>query len=388
MISKSVVLSVTLLGAAATATAQQSSPGASTAAWQLPASSVAANCRASVARAKATVNGLLSAPAKARTFATVIKPVESPRHDEQRGERVRLHVLRVAGQGGARFGERLQPGGDELFGEATADPRLYQAAERASKEKLSTVADRQLVTLYLQNGRHGGAALDSATRVRTTAMLQRIADLGRDYEMALGEDTSSIRISDAESAGLPQQFLAGLKHDSSGYVVPTNESTIGLRAEREVVGGAPSLHADVWQPWRDGEHPAAANAVAIRDTLAHLFGFPTWAAYQLDVKVAKTPQRVISFLDQIDAGLLPKAREEVARLGPIAEQDTLGHTVQAWDVSYYSEQLRRSKYALNSEAVRQYFPVDHVVRSVEDIYQELFGLRFTEVEPANAWSPR
>ena len=46
--------------------------------------------------------------------------------------------------------------------------------------------------------------------------------------MISARSSSSIRISDAEAVGLPSQFLTGLKHDSSGYVVPTNESTIGL----------------------------------------------------------------------------------------------------------------------------------------------------------------
>ncbi|MFL5563343.1 MAG: M3 family metallopeptidase [Gemmatimonadaceae bacterium] len=378
------ILPAALLAAATTAKAQ-----ATPAAWQLPAASVAANCRASVARAKSTVNGLLAAPGGARTFATVIKPVENALGTMNNEVSAYGFMFYVSPDKAVRDSSNLCNQAVTNYSvEVTADPRLYRAAEQASREKLATVADRQLVTLYLQNGRHGGAALDSATRVRTTALLQHIADLGREYAMTLGEDSSSIRISDAESAGLPSQFLAGLKHDSSGYVVPTNESTIGLFVRNAKSSDARHRYLMTYgNRGGMGNIQRLRSAVAIRDTLAHLFGFPTWAAYQLDVKVAKTPQRVISFLDQIDAGLLPKAREEVARLSPIAAQDTLGHTVEAWDVSYYNEQLRRTKYALDAEAVRQYFPVDHVVRSVEDIYQELFGLKFTEVKPADAWSP-
>jgi thimet oligopeptidase len=357
--------------------------------WRLSAADVAGNCRASVARAKATVDGLLSAPANTRAFATVIKPVENALGTMNNEVSAYGFMFYVSPDKAVRDSSNLCNQAVTNYSvEVTADPRLYRAAERASKEKLATVADRQLVTLYLQNGRHGGAALDSATRVRTTAMLQRIADLGRDFGRALGEDTSSIRISDAESAGLPAQFIGGLKHDSAGYIVPTNESTIWAFLENDKSSDARRRYLVAY-----GNRGGMANverlrtAVAIRDTVAQLFGFPSWAAYQLDIKVAKTPQRVISFLDQIDAGLLPKAREEIARLTPLAEHDTLGHTVAAWDLAYYSEQLRRTKYSLDGEAVRQYFPVDHVVRSVEDIYQQLFGLKFTEVKPAAAWSP-
>jgi Zn-dependent oligopeptidase len=129
------------------------------------------------------------------------------------------------------------------------------------------------------------------------------------------------------------------------------------------------------------------TTIALRDTLAHLFGFPTWAAYQLDIKVAKTPDRALSFIRKIGEGLLPKAKQEIARLEPLAAADHLDHPIAVWDAAYYTEKLRRSQYALDAEAVRQYFPVDHVVRSVLDIYQELFGITFTDVAKPDVWAP-
>jgi thimet oligopeptidase len=167
-----------------------------------------------------------------------------------------------------------------------------------------------------------------------------------------------------------------------------DESTIGLFLRNETSSDARQRFLHTYDR-RGGEANIArlAQAVALRDSLAHLFGFPSWAGYQLDVKVAKTPQRATEFIRQIDAGLLTKARQELAELGPVAEQDHLGHPIANWDVSYYSEKLRKARYAVDGNEVRKYFPVEHVVSAVLDIYQQLFGIALTEVKPADVWAP-
>jgi thimet oligopeptidase len=270
----------------------------------------------------------------------------------------------------------------------TADPRLYALAVKAQQEKSLTPVERQVVTRYIESGRHGGAALDSATRMRTTAMLQKVNDLGRDFILAVGADTSAIRLAESETGGLPPAFVKGLKKVDNEYVLPVNESTVGVFMRNEASSAARRRYYAKYT-LRGGmpNIERLRTAIALRDTLAHLFGFPTWAAYQLDVKVAKTPERALSFIKKIDEGLLPKAKAEIARLEPLAAADHLDHPIGIWDSGYYTEQLRRAKYALNAEEVRQYFPVDHVVRSVLDIYQELFGLTFTAVAKPDVWAP-
>src|SRR4029079_9199063 len=91
--------------------------------------------------------------------------------------------------------------------EVQADPRIYAAALNASKEQLPPI-DRALALRYVENGRHGGAALDSATRARTTAMFQRLNDLSRDFSLALSSDSTRIALSDSEVAQLPPQLEA------------------------------------------------------------------------------------------------------------------------------------------------------------------------------------
>jgi thimet oligopeptidase len=59
----------------------------------------------------------------------------------------------------------------------------------------------------------------------------------------------------------------------------------------------------------------------------------------------------------------------------------------AWDYSYYQEQLEQTRYAVSSEEIRQYFPVDRMIPAVLALYEKLFGVSFRRVGDARAWAP-
>lgn len=355
------------------------------AAWHLTPSALATACRATIDGTKRAVAAITARP----DMPGALDRLENAFADLQNGLGPHTFLFNVSPSAAVRDSSTACSQWVTNYAvEFAADPRVYAVALRATTQKGLSAAERQLAKLYVEQGRHNGAALDSATRARTTEMLQRLADIQRAYMVALAADTSHITISKSELAGLSPQLAAGLKPDAGGYAVPVNESTDADFMHTERSSDA-RRRFDLKYFNRGG----AANigrleaAIALRDSLAHLFGFTSWAAYQLDVKMAKSPARVDSFLNRVDAGLLPKARAELARLTPIAAKDGLSAPLAAWDIGYYNEQLRRTQYAVDGEKIRQYFPVDRVVRQVMDIYQELLGVRFAEVLPADAWAP-
>jgi thimet oligopeptidase len=355
------------------------------AAWHLTPPQLAGSCRDAISKATREIASIAARPEAPGALLAVEGAFATLQND------IGGHafIYNVAPDAAVRDSSTACSQWLTNFGvEFGANPRVYGIAVRAGALKTASPTERQLAKLYMEQGRHNGAALDSATRLRTTAMLQRLADVQRDFMVALASDSSHITLSTSETEGFSPQFTAALKAEGNGFALPVNESTYPdfMRTERSSAarrrfatkyfsrGGAANIER-------------LHRAVAMRDSLAHLFGFPSWAAYQLDVKMAKTPSRVTAFLAQVDDGLLPKAREELARLTPLAARDGIHAPLGAWDLNYYNEQLRKTKYAVDAEQVRQYFPVDHVVRQVMDIYQELLGVKFTEVLPADAWAP-
>jgi thimet oligopeptidase len=378
---------VALFAVAANARAQSTADRAAKP-WHLTAPQLAVECRAAVSDMRTAVDPALRRPADSQTFANTLRPIEEAAGTLANRVTFLVALLYLSPDKAVRDSSTACNQLVSNFGvELQADPRIYAAAVRASRESLAPV-DRALALRYVENGRHGGAALDSATRVRTTALFQRLNDLSRDFNLALSGDSTRLSLSDAEVAQLPEQLKPMVEQRGAEHVLRVDESTI-----ERFMGDDPSSDTRrrfyVAYRRRGGEAnlDRLRQAVAIRDSLAHLFGFPSWAAYQLDVKVAKTPDRAIEFIRRIDEGLLTKARQELGELAPITEQDHLGHPVSLWDLSYYSDKLRRANHAIDANEIRQYFPVDHVVSSVLDIYQKLFGISLVEIEPADAWAP-
>jgi Zn-dependent oligopeptidase len=355
------------------------------AAWHLTPSQISSSCREAIDQAKREIASITSKPA---TPGSLVK-IENAVAQLQNSLGGQTFLFNVSTDAAARDSSTACTQWLTNYNlELAADPRVYAAAVRANAVTNTEPADHVLAKLWIETGRHNGAALDSATRTKTTAMLQRLSDIQRDFMIRLASDTSHIRITKAESEGLAAQLLAGLKADATGFVVPVNESTTGDFARTERSSEARRRFSTKYLVRGGPENiDRLRNAIALRDSIAHLFGFKTWAAYQLDVKMAKTPGKVLAFLDRVDSGLLPKARDELARLTPLAAKDGIAAPLHTWDFSYYNEQLRRTKFAVDGEEVRKYFPVDHVVREVMNIYQELLGVRFTEVLPADAWAP-
>jgi thimet oligopeptidase len=217
-----------------------------------------------------------------------------------------------------------------------------------------------------------------------------LTDLQNKFQANLGNDATTVAITQEQAASLPTDFVAGLKKNGSQYFVPVNESTVSLFMKNERDEAARKAYSTAY-----ANREAATNvsllerAIAIRDRLAHLLGYQSWAAYQLSDRMAQSPARVMKFLNSLDATLLPKAKTEIATLTALKAKDTgnANTVLQPWDFAYYDNLLRKTQYAVDQNRVRQYFPVQHTIDSVLNIYHTLLGVDFKQITPANAWNP-
>jgi thimet oligopeptidase len=393
---------IALLALPAFARAQQPTNASSAAsaaddsleAWRLSAPALGARCRDAVVRARGSADRVLVAPAAEGTALTRLQAAEQVNADLQRVVALPRSLQVMSPDAAVRNTSVACDRQVTEFATAwSADPRLYALARQARTELgagggKARPADRQLAKLYLEAGRLAGAGLDSTGRSRVVRLLRRHADLERDFSLALAGDSTSIRIPLRDTLGLDPQFKAGLARVGDSLVLRVDESTNApfLRFERDRDA---RRRYYVAYDRRGGEANVArlVSALAIRDTVAHLLGFANYAAYQLSSRMAATPDRVIALLSRLKSPLRRKAAAELASLRPLARRDGVTGPLQAWDVSYYFERLRQSRYALSETAVQQYFPVDHVLPEVMKLYSQLLGVRFEAVTPAGGWAP-
>ncbi|MGB8265225.1 MAG: M3 family metallopeptidase [Candidatus Velthaea sp.] len=351
--------------------------------WHLTAAQIAAGCKREIARADARITALTRSRS-ARTFANAVEPLEQITADLNDDTAAAQFLVNVAAEKAVRDASQHCNTDEATFiAEMTARPQVYALIrDAAASGTAHTRAQRKLTDLWLTASFRAGAGLPGAKRREFVALNARLTGLQNRFSENLANDASTIAIGPAQIGGLDPDFVASFKRTDAGYLVPVNESTF-----TPFLSDADDAAARRAFTVAYGNRAGAANvalleqAISVRDRLAHLFGYSTWAAYVLDDRMAKTPARVNAFLNNLDAVILPKA---------IAERDELaaikGAPIDPWDRVYYENRLRKEKYALDRDEIRRYFPVQHTVDAVLGVYQKLLSVRFTRITMPDVWN--
>ena len=106
--------------------------------------------------------------------------------------------------------------------------------------------------------------------------------------------------------------------------------------------------------------------------------YDCYAEYALEAAMAKTPEQVLFFLDQIWAASSYSANEEAKALTEYLERDGVEGPLEAWDWWYYAEKVRVEQYDLSEDEVRPYFSLDNVMQGAFTVAGRLFNIDFVE----------
>jgi len=118
--------------------------------------------------------------------------------------------------------------------------------------------------------------------------------------------------------------------------------------------------------------------VNLRIEKAALLGYSSHAEFVLERNMAKTPEKVMSFLDEIWTKALPVATLEAKSLQQLIKKEGNNFKLEPWDWWYYSEKLRKAKYDIDEEEMRPYFSLEKVRNGAFDVATKLWGITFTE----------
>lgn len=107
---------------------------------------------------------------------------------------------------------------------------------------------------------------------------------------------------------------------------------------------------------------------------ANLLGYNTFADYAIDNNMAKTPENVLTLLNQLWDATLPKAKQEAKELQALAKKEGDNIKLESWDWWYYTEKLRKVKYALEESELRPYFSLANVQAGAYELVHRIYGL--------------
>ena len=120
------------------------------------------------------------------------------------------------------------------------------------------------------------------------------------------------------------------------------------------------------------------DIVSLRLKRAKLLGYDTHAHFTLEERMAKKPDNVFSFLNDLKEKALPAAKREFKELAAFAKKLDGIEQLQKWDASFYSEKLKQERFSLDDELLKPYFELQKVLKGAFEIAGKLFHLKFVE----------
>jgi thimet oligopeptidase len=258
-------------------------------------------------------------------------------------------------------------------------------ADRAEAAAL-TGEDARLLADLLRDYRRGGIGLPAARREQVKALFGELAELASGFEKTLAGWNDGIIVGRDELEGLPESFIDGLQCTGDGYRVsldypefePFMAGARSARRRRELLEknlrkGGPENVARV------------ERATAVRREIAGALGYPSWAAYVTETRMAKTPEAVAAFLDDLRERAAVKAAADLAELADANEQAGGSRDMTPWERPYAISRLKQARYAVDQTEIAQYLPLGACLEGLFAVTGTLLSVRFEEVPDAPTW---
>jgi len=269
------------------------------------------------------------------------------------------------------------------------DEKLYAAARQVQP---ADDIDRELLRQTLENFEDAGVGLPQDKRLRAKQINDRVTDLAQQFDKNVRDDATQVAFAEAELRGVPESVWKAAKRDPQGRVLlgldyPTY-STLMQTAEdaaaRERMWRAKTNEGG------EGNLKLLAEIAQLRREYAQLFGQPSFDDFTLRRRMAKSPQKVLSFLAEVKGTVAEAELREVKELREAKarqlHQPVEGTRVERWDAPFYTEVVRRERYHVDQEQFRPYFPPQESLQFTLRIIEKMMGVRYTRVA-ARLWHP-
>lgn len=285
--------------------------------------------------------------------------------------------------------EKLSKWASDIFFREDLNDAVQQYARTEAADGLDGER-RRLLDFVLRDLRRAGHELDPETRKRVQDLTQRGIELEVRYQQNIDEWDDWILVTREDLEGLPDAYIDGLSVDEE-----TGKYKVTIAYPDMIPFLENSPRRDLREALRfkfntvavEENRKLLAEALEIRQEIAEAFDQPTWAHHRLELRMAKTPERVKEMYAELREPLTEKAKKEIAEVSRLLEADTGDTTVQVWDWSYYDTQQRKTDYGVDNFEVAKYFPLPQVLEGMFQLTSEMFGITFEEIEEFDTWHP-
>ncbi len=250
---------------------------------------------------------------------------------------------------------------------------------------------KKLFDETLRDYRRAGLGLPKPQRDEVEKLRKELSSVTTDFDRNITKAQKTLKFTRAELDGAPDSLLnaPGVKTGEDEYSVKVNVTWQYLAVMEHVKTESVrrTMLTEQHSLAKSENAPLIEKILTLRHAIATKLGYANWADFVLEVKMAKTGRTAIEFEEKLRDGLQPKMESELAEFRKLkaAETGDANAQIQVWDWRYYAEQLRKTKYNVDSEQLRNFFPMQRALDGMFSIYQRIFGVKFTRMEPPYKW---
>jgi len=274
-----------------------------------------------------------------------------------------------------------------IFGDKDLYNQMKSVKESDAFAKLADHKQR-LVKKMMLGFERSGVDLEADKLERFKKLTSELNELSAAYSTNMNSADEKLVLDEDGIAGLPESFKNTYRVDDNTYEVPVMNST-----NRPIMGNAKSEETRREYYTKYNSRAADKNIdilnqmVAKRHELAGLMGYDSYAAYNLEPKMAANPENVWDFLEDLVAKSRDKAQEDLQQLSEMKKNDPAATDKEfhAWDIAYYTNQILKNEYNVDHEKIREYLPMEQCLQGVLAMYENLLGFEFRKVENPPVW---
>ncbi|CAL1530338.1 unnamed protein product [Lymnaea stagnalis] len=269
----------------------------------------------------------------------------------------------------------------------------FVAVEKKEEFKTWSPEAQRFVERMIKNGKRNGLHLSKEIQDKIKVIKKRMSDLSIDFSKNLNEENTILEFTEEELVGLPEDFIKSLEKGSEGklkvslkypHYFPCMKKAKNPETRRimETAFNSRCLKENT---------PILEELVKLRHEKAQLLGYPTHAHFVLDMRMAKTPETVSEFLASLAEKLKPLKEEEMKIFLTYKKEECEKYgyefdgEINNWDLRYYMTLVEERKYTVDQQKLKEYFPMSIVTKGLLEIYQELLGLSFTQINTTDVW---
>lgn len=341
-----------------------------------------AQCKADLAKANELFTKIEAIGAE-KAVATVLEPLNQLLLVLDRGANDSALMHSVHPEADLReLAERCEQDFQKIATNIGLSRPFYEAVVALDVSKEDAVTQRYVKNL-LRDFRRAGVDKEPATRETIRKLKDELVVIGQEFGKNWREDVRSITVEGADLVGLPQDYIDAHKPGADGKIKITTDYPDYVPFMTYAKNDA--RRKELYVAFRMRGYPSNVEVlkklIATRAELAALLGYKSWAQYITEDKMIRTDDAARTFINKVNDLAAPRAKKDYAELLAVLKKDLPTATeVGDWQKAYVDEVLKKSKYAFDSQEVRQFFPYENVKNGVFGTVSKLFGVTFHKVD--------